>query len=109
MKRKTDHAQRHAAAEAMYRMSLERVRTTLEPKGQKFPRGARVRIAKDLGRSMSHFPSGKDATVQYTYAHAYGLSSVPSESKRRLGQYSLNVDGVGSVAWYDEDQLTLIK
>ena len=88
------------AATALYNTGMERVKTTPEPKGQKFPVGSRVHIAKNLGSSMSHFPSDVNATVQYVYAHAFGGSNIKS--------YSLNIDGVGSVAWYYENQLTAI-
>ena len=80
---------------------MHRVKTTPEPEGQKFPIGARVKIAEKLGPSMLHFPSGCNATVEHTYAHAYGGDGIKS--------YSLNIDGLGSVAWYDESQLTLIE
>ena len=73
--------------------------TTPEPAGQKFPIGTRVRIADDLGRSMKHFPSGCNATVEYTDAHAFGGD---------VKSYALIVDGIGSEAWYDESQLTEI-
>jgi hypothetical protein len=82
-----------------YQEGLDRVATTPQPKEQKFPIGARVRIADDLGQYMSHFIKGCDATVEYTHAHAYGGSAK---------SYSLNIDGVGSTAWYEEHQLTLI-
>lgn len=84
-----------------YEDGLKRVATTPQPKEQKFPIGARVKIADDLGPTMSHFAKGLTATVQYTYAHAYGGDNVES--------YSLNVDGLGSRAWYYESQLTLIE
>jgi len=79
---------------------LDRVATTPQPKEQKFAIGARVRIADDLGQFMSHFTKGVNATVEYTYKHAYGHGSSKS--------YSLNIDGKGSSAWYKEHQLTLI-
>lgn len=69
--------------------------------GQKFPPGARVRIAESLRTSMKHFPKGVLATVLYTYAHAYGGSDVKS--------YCLNVDGFGKISWYEEDQLTSVE
>ena len=84
-----------------YQEGLDRVASTPMPEEQKFPIGARVKIADDLGPMMAHFRGhGKEATVEYTHAHAYGGSSVKS--------YSLNVDGVGINAWYEEHQLTLI-
>ena len=50
---------------------------------------------------MSHFESGVNATVRYTYAHAYGGDDVKS--------YCLDVDGRGEVSWYKEWQLTPLK
>jgi hypothetical protein len=91
---------RFRAAQEIYAMGLDLVKTTPEPVGQKFKCGQRVRIADDLGKSMSHFKSGVNATVQYTYAHAYGGSDIDS--------YSLDVDGRGECAWYKEHQLTAI-
>ena len=84
-----------------YQEGLDRVATTPQPKEQKFPIGSRVRIADNLGKFMSHFYKGVDATVEYTYKHAYEHGS----AKR----YSLNIDGIGSTAWYEEHQLTLIE
>lgn len=83
-----------------YQESMERVRSTPEPEGQKFPVGSRVMISADLGPYMSHFPSGKSATVAHTYAHAYGGTNVKS--------YSLDVDGYGNCSWFYEEQLTLL-
>ena len=96
-----DYEARYAQAQATYNAGLERVKTTPEPEDQKFPCKSRVRIADDLGSSMRHFPSGKDATVQYVYSHAYGGGNVKS--------YSLIIDGIGSHAWYYEHQLTAIQ
>lgn len=93
-----DLEQRTAEARTYHQQSMHRVDTTPEPENQKFPRGSRVSIAPDLGTAMSHFPKGVDATVEYTYGHAYGTDNVDS--------YSLNVDGYGSSAWYKESQLT---
>lgn len=78
---------------------MERVRTTPEPKNQKFPCGSRVMIVDDLGPNMSYFTSGVGATVIYVYAHAYGGNDVES--------YCLDVDGEGKVSWYYESQLSL--
>lgn len=80
---------------------LKRVDTTPEPTGQKFPNGSRVRIVDDLGSGMSHFQSGVNATVVYTYAHAYGGNDVKS--------YCLDIDDYGQVSWYHEWQLTAIE
>ena len=94
------YKERVAQANAFYRRGLSNVENKPMPKGQKYPPGTRVRIAEDLGSSMSHFPSGKLATIEYTYAHAYGGDDVKC--------YSLNVDGLGSIAWYYEHQLEAI-
>jgi hypothetical protein len=91
---------RLSEATAFHSAGMERVKTTPEPKGQKFPNGSRVRIADDLGQSMSHFERGVEATVEFVYDHAFGGGDVKS--------YSLNVDGHGSIAWYYEHQLTAI-
>lgn len=96
-----DYKTRFAQANAIYAAGLKKVETTPMPEGQKYPIGSRVRIADDLGPSMSHFTSGVGATVLYTYAHAYGGNNVDS--------YCLDIDGHGRVAWYYERQLTLIE
>lgn len=83
-----------------YEAGMIRIKVEPEPKGQKYPIGTRVRISKDLGESMRHFASDVNATVQYTYAHAFGGSDVKS--------YCLDVDGKGSSAWYKEWQLTAL-
>jgi len=95
-----EYAERKAVAEGLFRQGLENVEKNPAPSGQKFPVGSRVKIADDLGDSMSHFPSGRMANVEYTYAHAYGGNDNKS--------YSLIVDGYGSVAWYNEWQLEIV-
>ena len=95
-----DYETRHAQAKAYCEAGMELVRTTPEPKGQKFPCKSRVRIADDLGPAMRHFPSGKDATVIHVYCHAFGGSNVKS--------YCLDLDGLGQHSWYYEHQLTAI-
>ena len=87
--------------DAAYAQGMNNVATKPEPKGQKFPIGTRVRIADDLGVSMSHFPKGVGATVKYTYDHAYGGGDVKS--------YCLDVDGYGHTSWYSEHQLTEVE
>lgn len=87
-------------AEAIYRAGMRRVKTSPEPVGQKYPIGTRVKIDDHLDPSMAHFPAGKNATVCYTYAHAFGGTNVKD--------YCLDVDGVGKVSWYCEEQLTAI-
>jgi hypothetical protein len=65
----------------------------------KFKRGDLVRISDNLGPYMSHFPSGGKAVVEYS-GRKYGCGSE---------NYSLYIENKGSVAWYEESQLTLIK
>jgi hypothetical protein len=95
-----DFEQRRAEAHSLYKASLQRVKEIPVPQGQKFSSGTRVKIADDLRPSMSHFPHGKNATVLYTYAHAYGGNDVES--------YCLDIDGEGETSWYYEDQLTAL-
>lgn len=90
---------RFAEAQSYTASCMERMKSRPEPVGQKFPVGTRVKIADDLGKSMGHFPSG-DATVKYTFAHAFGGNDVTS--------YCLDIDGIGEVSWYYEHQLTEI-
>jgi hypothetical protein len=96
-----EYSERLAMATGIYQEGLNRVKTTTQPIGQKFANGSRVRIADNLGSSMSHFESGVNATVKYTYAHAFGGSDGKS--------YCLDVDGYGEVSWYGEWQLTQIE
>jgi hypothetical protein len=93
--------QHHQDALSYYQRARQRVKDTPPPEGQKFKPGTRVKIAKNLGPHMSHFPCDKMATVLYTYAHAY-----QSDDERSLKQYCLDIDGIGEVSWYEEDQLT---
>ena len=95
-----NYEERHSQAQGIHKAGLEKVATTPPPEGQKYAPETRVRIADDLGSSMSHFPSGANATVKYTYAHAYGGSDVKS--------YCLDIDGRGQVSWYYEHQLIQI-
>ena len=88
---------RFSDAQKLYAAGLKRVAEGGLPLGQKYPPGGRVRIVDNLGPSMSHFPAGRLATVQYTYAQAYGGDDVDS--------YSLNIDGLGTHAWYRESHL----
>ena len=67
---------------------------------QKFKNGDLIRIAKDLGSSMSHFTSDCDAIVIGSYADKFGGDNTTS--------YTLHVKGHGEASWYYEHQLTLI-
>jgi hypothetical protein len=72
---------------------------------QLFHRGDRVRIADKLPRYMSHFTSGKNATVIGSYEDQY---SAMGWDKSREPQYSLNIDGQGHCSWYEQNQLTFL-
>ena len=60
-----------------------------------------MRIADYLGPHMGHFPSGRNATILYSFAQKYGGEDVCS--------YCLDIDGKGVVSWYQEHQLTPIS
>ena len=94
---------RESEAHSYYAMRMEQMKTRPVPAGQKFKPGERVRIADDLGPSMSHFPgAGKFATVKYTHGHAF------ASGENGLQDYCLDIDDYGEVSWYHEHQLTLI-
>lgn len=75
---------------------------------QKFFRGQRVRIAKDLGSSMSHFQANCEAIVLGSYNDEYG-----GGHKGRQTQYTLLVippkGKPYACAWYWQGQLKLVS
>ena len=68
---------------------------------QKFQKGDWVRVAKDLGPSMSHFTADCEAIVIGSYADQYGGSDRDS--------FTLHLKGRGHSSWYYGSQLTLIE
>lgn len=68
---------------------------------QKFNKGDWVRVAKDLGSSMSHFTADCEAIILGSYADQYGGND--------HSNYSLYIKDKGPVSWYHEPQLTLIE
>lgn len=70
---------------------------------QKFQKGDHVRVAKDLGSMMSHFPSDCEAIVIGSYYDQYG----GNEGNKK--QYTIHLKGGGQTSWYYEHQLILIK
>ena len=70
---------------------------------QKFFLGDLVRVADDLGMSMSHFPCGQDAVVLYSYSEKH-CQSIAGD--KQFGLYLLK--DKTEVAWYYENQLKLI-
>ena len=69
---------------------------------QKFHKGDRVFIGK-MPKWMSHFPANVVGTVEYSYTDAYPWAGTHSPC------YRVNIDGQGSVAWYDESQLARLR
>lgn len=84
-----------SVAEAIYAAGLSRVSNEPPPAGQKFQPGTRVRL-----KEKYWYEAGTEATVEYAYAHAYGGKDVD--------QYSLNVDGHGTCAWFPESVLEFV-
>lgn len=85
---------------------FESIRGTLM---QKYERGQRVKVADEMPPSMSHFERGFEAIIDHSYTDAYGRMG----QERRDRMYSvveLNKSGkpVNQIAWYYEDQLTLL-
>jgi len=72
---------------------------------QKFKRGAKIRVCKEMPPNMSHFDSDFEAIVEYTYNQKYGGGDIDSYSLIMLDE---NGDPINSIAWYEENQLTLI-
>ncbi len=69
---------------------------------QKYHKGDHVRVAKDLGRSMSHFTSDCDAIVIGSYVDQFG-------GNRTDASYTIHIKGKGETSWYYEHQLELIE
>lgn len=68
---------------------------------QQFQQGDLVHVAKDLGRTMSHFANDIDAIVIGSYADQY--------SGNDRNSYTLHIKGRGKSSWYYGEQLTLIE
>ena len=72
----------------------------------KFQRGSKVAVCKEMPSYMSHFESGFNAIVEYTYAQKYGGDDINSYSLIQLDE---NDNPINSISWYEENQLTLIS
>ena len=94
------YKERLREAKSIYKQGLKNVKNNPVPKEQKYLPGERVRIKYNLDGAMSHFPGGRLATVKYTYAQAYWGNDVKS--------YCLDVDDIGEVSWYLENQIRRI-
>ena len=75
---------------------------------QKFFEGDLVRVAKDLGPTMFHFPCDQEAVVLYSYADAYPSGANVNKDDTKKFNVFLLKDKTSS-AWYREDQLELIR
>ncbi len=73
---------------------------------QEFDRGTRVKVDKTLRKSMSHFESNFEGIVQYTHGQKFGGSDADSYSLIVLNEAG---EPINSVAWYYENQLTLVS
>lgn len=69
---------------------------------QKFHKGDHVMIAKDLGDCMSHFDSNCEAIVLGSYKDFYWDDGSPP-------QYKVFIKHKAPVAWYMENQLSMIQ
>ena len=72
------------------------------PKGQKFHIGEIVKIIDVQNHPCSLDSEGKMAEIQYSYSQKYGDDDVKSYSLKHLWENN-------SSAWWDEDQLELVK
>ena len=72
---------------------------------QKFFEGDLVRVAKDLGPTMFHFPCDQEAVVIGSYADQYWGRDTHHSQEFTL--YLLEEGG--EVSWYWENQLELIR
>ncbi len=76
-----------------------------------FDENDHVRVAEDLGPTMSHFTSDVEAIVRYSYMARYGGGEHDPEKdkkERDRHQYCLYIKGQGECSWYYGSQLTLI-
>ena len=73
---------------------------------QKFPRGTFVQITKDLPTYMRHFEKDFVGVIEYSYKQEYGYGSTKSYS---IVQLDKKGSPINTIAWYEEDQLTLVS
>jgi len=72
---------------------------------QKFYESDLVRVADDLGPSMSRFDSGCEAIVVGSELHETHYTDRIEEHH----EYTIMLDYGNIVSWYQEDQLSLVK
>jgi hypothetical protein len=71
---------------------------------QKFKKLSFVRVCDVMPRYMSHFESGFDAIVKGTCSQLHGDTDIDNYSLYKI----VNDKIVDCMAWYEENQLTLI-
>ena len=69
---------------------------------QKFQRGDRVRVVKDLGPPTTHSNGDCEAIIIGSYADQFGRGST-------ISRYSIFIKGEGEHAWYEDWQLELLE
>lgn len=72
---------------------------------QKFRKLSFVHVCKDMPKQMSHFDSDFDAIIEGTYSQLYGGTDIDSYSIYMIKDGKV----VNCIAWYKENQLTLLK
>ncbi len=75
------------------------------PPQQKFKRGAFVKVTDEMPPWMSHFEKGFLGIVEYTYAQKYRCGNYNEYCLTQLDDAGKPIN---SLAWYDENQLTLV-
>lgn len=73
---------------------------------QKFSRGVRIKVCKEMPEIMLHFHSDFEAIVEGTYAELYGGDNIKEYSLIMLNEVG---EPINAVAWYWKSQLTLIN
>lgn len=82
---------------------------------QKFLRGMRVHVAKNMPPSMRHFESNFEGIVIGSYGDMYHAQLIGGAGDQNYQNYSIAVLDkhknkiVNSISWYWEDQLTLLN
>lgn len=74
---------------------------------QKFPIGAKIKVADELNRQMSHFPKGFNGIVVCSYSQDCGREGM--EDMYRLIVLNDYDEPIGRFGWYPEEYLTLIS
>ncbi len=76
---------------------------------QKYARGSKIIVDKKMPSYMGHFPSGFYAIVEYSYAQRYTDLKTSDDHQYSLIVLDNEDKPIYSIAWYGEEQLTLIS